>query len=132
MCCQIQSLFEYFYELHSHCFIIFIRRHPLLVLLFCTLGHITGFSRFLTPAQGVCVCVALVSVPAVMLYCPGHCSCHWTGAEPVLPSANNLFLQEERGEKSSPAEIQHRHSVSGVGRAFHSKERRLILKHKNT
>ena len=96
------------------------------------IGHITGFSRLLTPAQWVCicVCVALASAPAVMVYCSGRCSCHWTGAEPVLPSANNLFLQERRGEKSSPAEIQHR--FRAVGRDFHSKERWLIWEIKKT
>ena len=66
-----------------------------------------------------------------MVYCSGRCSCHWTRAEPVLHSANNLFLQEKRAEKSSPAEIQRRLSFSAGRRATHSKERHFNFGEKN-
>lgn len=40
------------------------------------------------------------------------------------PSANVLFLQEKRAEKSSPAEIQCRHGFSALRRASNTKETR--------
>lgn len=94
-----KAYFNVFINYSDFLLLFFSRRLPLLISQFCTFAHLAGFSRLLTLAQCVCLCVALVSLPAVMVYCPGRCSCHWTSAEPV-PTLPTTCFSRKRGERN--------------------------------